>query len=89
MRRPDSQLVFDIDLAKQQTLDNPVYYVQYAHARIRSIFANAAEKGFRVPLFDQADVTRLDTAEELHSSSISRPFRNWWPGRRSPSSRTG
>ena len=65
MRKPDSQLVFDIDLAKQQTLDNPVYYVQYAHARIRSIFANAAEKGYRAPLFDQADVARLDTAEEL------------------------
>jgi len=49
MRKPDSQLVFDIDLAKQQTLDNPVYYVQYAHARIRSIFANAARRGTVLP----------------------------------------
>jgi len=65
MRKPDSQLVFDIDLAKQQTLDNPVYYVQYAHARIKSIFANAAEKGFTVPAFPEADVSRLDTPEEL------------------------
>jgi arginyl-tRNA synthetase len=65
MRKPDSQLVFDIDLAKQQTLDNPVYYVQYAHARIRSIFANAAEKGFAVPTFQETDVSRLDTPEEL------------------------
>ena len=47
MRKPDSQLVFDLDLAKQQSLDNPVYYVQYAHARICSIFENALEKGFR------------------------------------------
>ena len=65
MRKPDSQLVFDIDLAKQQTLDNPVYYVQYAHARIRSIFANAAEKGFSVPVFQETEVSRLDTPEEL------------------------
>jgi arginyl-tRNA synthetase len=65
MRKPDSQLVFDIDLAKQQTLDNPVYYVQYAHARVRSIFANAVEKGFSVPAFQEAAVSRLDTPEEL------------------------
>jgi len=49
MRKPDAQLVFDIDLAKQQTNENPVYYVQYAHARICSIFENAAEKGFVAP----------------------------------------
>lgn len=65
MRKPDSQLVFDIDLAKQQTADNPVYYVQYAHARIKSIFGNAAEKGFRVPVFSDAGVCRLEAPEEL------------------------
>ena len=43
MRKPDSQLVFDIDLAKDQSSDNPVYYVQYAHARICRIFESAAE----------------------------------------------
>ena len=36
-RRPDSQLVFDIDLAKSQSSDNPVYYIQYAHARIQGV----------------------------------------------------
>jgi arginyl-tRNA synthetase len=36
-RHPDSQLVFDIDLAKSQSNDNPVYYIQYAHARIRAV----------------------------------------------------
>ena len=65
MRKPDSQLVFDIDLAKQQTLDNPVYYVQYAHARIRSIFSNAAERGIAVPPFREAAASLLETAEEL------------------------
>jgi arginyl-tRNA synthetase len=66
MRKPDSQLVFDIDLAKEQSPDNPVYYVQYAHARICSIFENAREKGFTAP--EQplpADIAVLDTPEEL------------------------
>jgi len=65
MRKPDSQLVFDIDLAKQQSLDNPVYYVQYAHARICSIFENAAERGFTPPNMQDAPVGRLGTAEEM------------------------
>lgn len=67
MRRPDSQLVFDIDLAKQQSLDNPVYYVQYAHARICSIFENAAEKGLTLPEPAALKTTLplLETAEEL------------------------
>jgi arginyl-tRNA synthetase len=65
MRKPDSQLVFDIDLAKQQSLDNPVYYVQYAHARICSIFENAAEKGYAVPSADAVSLDRLGEADEM------------------------
>ncbi len=66
MRKPDAQLVFDIDLAKQQTNENPVYYVQYAHARICSIFENAAEKGFVAPVAPPVDqLTCLDTPEDL------------------------
>jgi arginyl-tRNA synthetase len=66
MRKPDSQLVFDIDLAKQQSPDNPVYYVQYAHARICSIFENAAEKGFTAPQQPQPnDIAMLQSADEL------------------------
>ncbi len=66
MRKPDSQLVFDIDLAKQQSLDNPVYYIQYAHARICSIFENAAEKGITTPATVAATLlTQLQTPEEL------------------------
>ncbi|MBK5276253.1 MAG: arginine--tRNA ligase [Desulfuromonadales bacterium] len=66
MRKPDSQLVFDIDLAKEQSPDNPVYYVQYAHARICSIFENARDKGFTAserPL--PSAITVLETPEEL------------------------
>lgn len=40
-RRADSQFVFDVDLAKRQSEDNPIYYVQYAHTRIAGIFRNA------------------------------------------------
>ena len=66
MRKPDSQLVFDIDLAKEQSPDNPVYYVQYAHARICSIFENALEKGFNVPERPSLPaITSLSTHEEL------------------------
>jgi arginyl-tRNA synthetase len=46
-RKSDSQLVFDIDLARAQTDENPVYYIQYAHARICSVFRQAAERGVR------------------------------------------
>ena len=44
-RKPDSQLTFDIDLARQQSSDNPVFYVQYAHARVCSLLRQAQEKG--------------------------------------------
>ncbi|MBC7962884.1 MAG: arginine--tRNA ligase [Steroidobacteraceae bacterium] len=71
MRKPDAQLVFDIDLAKQQTNENPVYYVQYAHARICSIFENAAEKGFLAPDKPSADdLALLSTPEELQLIKI-------------------
>ncbi|MCS3904145.1 arginyl-tRNA synthetase [Methylohalomonas lacus] len=64
-RKSDSQLTFDIDLAKSQSNDNPVYYIQYAHARICSVFRQLAERELA---YDQtrglAAVERLDSAEE-------------------------
>lgn len=45
-RKADSEFVFDIDLALAQSEENPVYYVQYAHARVCSVFRQLAEKGF-------------------------------------------
>ena len=45
-RKPDSQLTFDIDLARSQSNDNPVFYVQYAHARVCSLLRQAGEKGY-------------------------------------------
>lgn len=44
MTDPDTTLVFDVDLAKSKQIDNPVYYVQYAHARIMSLIKNAKER---------------------------------------------
>ncbi len=45
-RTPNAHMLFDMDLAKKRTNENPVFYVQYVHARIHSIFQAAAEKGF-------------------------------------------
>ncbi len=53
-RRSDAQLDFDLEVAKKQSDENPVYYVQYAHARICSMIAKAVEKG--VPLSKFADI---------------------------------
>ncbi|MCM2265559.1 MAG: arginine--tRNA ligase [Desulfuromonadales bacterium] len=65
MRRSDAQLVFDIDLAKQQGNENPVYYVQYAHARVCSINRNAAEQGVALPAAGEVDLDGLTLDEEL------------------------
>ncbi len=65
MRRSDSHLDFDLEVAKKQSNENPVYYVQYAHARICSILRIAAERGYTVPTFDQADLSVLRLPEEI------------------------
>jgi arginyl-tRNA synthetase len=65
MRRSDAQLVFDLDLAKQQSADNPVYYVQYAHARVCSVNRNAAELEVAIPAPGEVDFDRLALDEEL------------------------
>lgn len=67
MRKSDSHLDFDLDLAKQQSSDNPVFYVQYAHARVASIFEQAHRSGI---VWDTAGVEsipveRLELAEEM------------------------
>jgi arginyl-tRNA synthetase len=64
-RKSDSQLVFDIDLARSQSNDNPVYYIQYAHARVCSVLRQAPEKGFSFDLADGlAHLARLDNEHE-------------------------
>src|SRR2546428_12674968 len=61
-RSADAPLDFDLELAVQQSNDNPVYYVQYAHARIASIFRTATERGLTA---DGADVSLLTDPAEL------------------------
>ncbi len=63
MRKLDTPMDFDIDLAKKQTDENPVYYVQYAHARVCNILAHAADKG--ISLDEHYDLSWLKTPEEL------------------------
>jgi arginyl-tRNA synthetase len=63
-RRSESQLDFDIEVAKRQSMDNPVYYVQYAHARACSMARKGAEAGLEGPDMD-ADLSRLTLPEEL------------------------
>jgi arginyl-tRNA synthetase len=65
MRRSDSHLDFDLDLAKRQSAENPVYYVQYAHARLSSIFRIAQERGIEAPRPHEADLDLLRAPDEL------------------------
>jgi len=64
-RRHDSPLEFDLAVATRQSNENPVYYVQYAHARIRSIFRQAAEQGIAVPNLPDVDTSPLVEPAEL------------------------
>ena len=63
-RASTSPLDFDLDLAVRQDSDNPVYYVQYAHARICSLIANLAAEGVEVPACRQVDPTVFASEEE-------------------------
>jgi arginyl-tRNA synthetase len=65
MRSMDSHLDFDMDLAVSTSNENPVFYVQYAHARICSIFRQAEEQGIAVLPWQEATLSRLNTEQEF------------------------
>ena len=65
-RHYDSPLDFDLELAKKKTNDNPVFYVQYVHARISSIFRKGQERGFKGIRWDEATVKMLQEPEEIN-----------------------
>ena len=65
MRKSDSHLDFDLDLAKQQSSENPVFYVQYAHARVASIFEQARKSGVDLGERESVAVERLQLTEEM------------------------
>lgn len=64
MRKNDQHLDFDLELAKSESKDNPVYYVQYAHARVCSMFARAQERGLSAPQANGTDLTPLVESDE-------------------------
>jgi arginyl-tRNA synthetase len=64
-RRGDAQLDFDLELAKRQTLDNPVFYVQYGHARLARILEKGALAGASAPRFDVETLSLLTAPEEM------------------------
>ncbi len=65
MRKSDAHLEFDLDLAKKTSNENPVYYVQYAHARIESIFRMARDEGIDLAGIGSADMSQLVLPEEM------------------------
>lgn len=65
MRSSDSHLDFDLELAKKESAENPVFYIQYAHARICSIFRIAAEQGLNLLAPADIDLSLLKDEEEL------------------------
>ena len=65
LRQAGSHLEFDMDLAVAQNNDNPVFYVQYAHARICSILRNLAEENIELKAIENIDLTLLNTKEEI------------------------
>jgi arginine--tRNA ligase len=64
LREPNSHFDFDLDLAVSQTSQNPVYYVQYAHARICSVLKKMNEEGIEVKSLDKAALSVLTVSEE-------------------------
>lgn len=63
--KPDTHLEFDLDLAVRQDSENPVYYVQYAHARICSLVAALAAEGHTVPKMSEIDANLLNSEQEI------------------------
>jgi len=75
MRSNDQPLDFDLELAKKQSNDNPVYYVQYAHARIASVLKQAAERG--LPFDQAAGLAALDSLGEPAELALMREISRW------------
>ncbi len=68
MRSNDQHLDFDLELAKNRSNDNPVYYIQYAHARVASVFRQLEEKSLEYD--ESAGIDRFELLEELHEKSL-------------------
>jgi len=74
MRAPESHLDFDLELAKRHTQENPVYYVQYAHARLAAIFRKAKEMGILESEGEGVRLALLDLEEEIEMIRMIREY---------------
>ena len=75
MRSNDQPLDFDLELAKKQSNDNPVYYVQYAHARIQSVLKQAAERG--LPFDRESGLASLSLLADAQERAMMREITRW------------
>lgn len=76
-RKSDTPLDFDLELVKQRSMDNPVYYVQYAHARVAALLRRAADRGVELPAQCTADMLAcLSSADDLALLREADRFRN-------------
>ena len=73
-RKSEQHMDFDLDLAKSQSNDNPMYYVQYAHARICRVFVKAAELGFETSKLNAADLSHLVSDTEVALMTLLQRF---------------
>ena len=73
MRSTDTHFDFDLDLARSESSDNPVYYAQYAHARICSILRQAKEQGFEIDTENPVDIIENEQALELLKKVLEFP----------------
>lgn len=73
-RKSDAEFVFDINLACSKSDENPVYYLQYAHARICSVLRQAAEKGFAVPTAEEAASADLSSLTGAAATALAGKF---------------
>ena len=70
-RKPDAEFAFDVNLARSRSDENPVYYLQYAHARICSVLRQAAERGFCVPDAQQAAAADFSALESPQAAALA------------------
>lgn len=75
LREPNSHFDFDLELAAKQSSENPVYYVQYAHARICSILNKAKEQGFEMTIPSVEELNALNSSEERTYIPPCKPYR--------------
>jgi len=75
MRSNDQHLDFDLELAKSRSNDNPVYYVQYAHARVASVLRQAADRGFQPDL--EGGLAAIELLDDPHEQALIKAATRW------------